>query len=58
MKESLHFLSILKCSNSIIVDVDENNDENPIIKSKVENEYLKNIDKETLISMIESFDYS
>ncbi|MBT3727385.1 hypothetical protein HOG21_07170 [bacterium] len=56
MKEALNFYSIIKYSNSIILDVDEVN--NNILKSTVDLEYLKNFDKKIFIEMIESYNYS
>lgn len=56
MKEALNFYSVIKYKNSKILDVDENNWD--IFDSSVDKEYLKNIQKNTLYKMINSFDYN
>ena len=57
MKEALNFYSIIKyTSNSIIVDVDEKSKK--VFSSEIQNEYLKNFDKNILKEMIQNYDYS
>jgi len=55
MKEALNFLTIIKFSNSTIIDV--NQFTNEISNSNADHEYLKNIEKQTIKTMISKYDY-
>ena len=56
MKEALNFYAVMKNYNPIILDVDENTE--TVFSSQVQNEYLKNVDKEKIKWMIENYNYA
>ena len=56
MKEALNFYAVMKIQNPIILDVDENSES--VFSSQVQNEYLKNVDKEKIRWMIENYNYA
>lgn len=56
MKEALNFYAIVKNPNAIIIDVDENS--GAIFHSEVQKEYLKNIEREKIRSMISRYNYA
>ena len=56
MKEALNFYAVMKNQSPIILDVDESTEK--VFSSMVQNEYLKNMDKEKIRWMIENFNYA
>lgn len=56
MKEALNFYSVINFKNCTILDIDEAMWD--VFKSDIQNEYLKNFDKNILKEMIQSYDYS
>jgi len=57
MKEALNFYSIINYRTSTIIDVDENK-KDKILISNIQKEYLKNIDKHSLIKFIDDYNYN
>lgn len=56
MKEALNFYSVMNLIEPRIVDVDENSHQ--VMESNIAQVYLKNFQKESLISLIAQHDYS
>lgn len=56
MKEALNFYAIVKNPNAMILDVDENS--GAIFHSEIQKEYLKNIEREKIRSMISRYNYA
>ena len=56
MKEALNFYAIVKNPNAMILDVDENS--SAIFHSEIQKEYLKNIEREKIRSMISRYNYA